>query len=178
MVQEELPYGLGRSTSIQAKAFSDVVKAQAKSRKSDKPEDPTIDSDICSNDDSDLRSWSSGESVHDDAVGDEDQPALPEVTEAWNSIGLKCWEVALKGARAACEICGTKIKADEMRLDYRYLVTNSLRDQKRVHPGCVQQLPRATRARDIIAVQSWLAKEPLSLEAKFMLEDVLFALRK
>jgi hypothetical protein len=112
------------------------------------------------------------------AAGDEeDAEAEPEpeaeAPEPWNAIGIKCWDLSGKGGRAKCCICGDAFPSDSTRLDFRFKMSNSLRDQKRLHPRCVNSLPRDSRARDIKVVQGWLVDHETPAEVKVELRLAL-----
>ena len=81
--------------------------------------------------------------------------------EAGNAVGLKMWEMPPKRSSAKCFGCNANTVAGEVRFEYRFKQSTSLRDQKRLHSRCVRSMPVATRARDVRVLQRWLADPTL-----------------
>ena len=116
-----------------------------------------------------------------DSAGDEETEvvATDDVEpEPWNATGIKCWEFAGKGGKAKCTICDEKFPEGSIRLDYRFKVSTSLRDQQRFHPGCAASLPTGTRDRDTKLVRRWLRDPEVPDAAKVELTKVLGFLRE
>jgi hypothetical protein len=93
--------------------------------------------------------------------------------EPWNAAGIKSWELVPPRGTAKCFICMARMMPGTFRLDYRFRVSNDLRDQKRLHPECASTLPDATRARDKDFLESRLAKPHLPDDVRAMLVHVL-----
>ena len=79
--------------------------------------------------------------------------------EPWNAMGIKDHHVVVPADRARCNECGQKIVPGSVRFDYRYKVTNSLSDQKRIRSTCVGRLPASARVRDRAQLKRWLRAE-------------------
>ena len=121
----------------------------------------------------------SSESSSESAVVEppEDDHVEVVVEEAWNCLGLKDYDLPKPLQRAACEICGKVVK-DRLRMEYRFRVSNSMRDQKRVHIDCLSQLPMETRERDVRQVRRWMSTAGVSIEVHLHLTDALAELNK
>jgi hypothetical protein len=84
-----------------------------------------------------------------EAAADSDDDGV--IDEPWNAVGIKSWEhIPIRG-NAKCCLCSAPFKSSDsgIRLDFRFKVNNSLRDQKRFHPACSDKLPTERRDRDI-----------------------------
>ena len=63
-------------------------------------------------------------------------------------VGLRDCDIALSN-RSMCVVCHTRIAKDSIWLSYRFRATLSIKDERRVHPGCCKGLPKASLAFDI-----------------------------
>lgn len=89
--------------------------------------------------------------------------------------GLQSYEMATAADRAACFVCGLSTKSS-WRFEYRFKVSSSLRDQKRVHAECIgHQKLEATRETDRQLVRVLHAQATVA-EHKHMLARVCFVM--
>ena len=93
--------------------------------------------------------------------------------ESWNSKGIKSMEVTPAKARALCGECKRKIDPGTVRFDYRYRVSDTLGDQKRIHASCVRSLPADTRVRDRAQLKRWLRAGDLPHDVAAAVESAL-----
>ena len=99
--------------------------------------------------------------------------------EPWNATGVKSYDhaPARRNRKMICLVCEQGFEPGELRMDYRSRVSNSLRDQRRFHPRCIDRLPEYnTKKRDILVFKSWL-REELSASDKATMETALAALQ-
>ena len=99
--------------------------------------------------------------------------------EPWNAIGLKAWDhaPARRNTKAVCLVCEGCFEPGELRMDYRTKISNSLRDQRRFHPRCINRIPDATRKRDLKVLQSWLKAAGLSAKDTEIMQEAMAALK-
>jgi hypothetical protein len=112
-----------------------------------------------------------------DGAGSESEYDL--TAEPWNAIGVKSYDhaPARRNKNMVCLVCEQCFEPGELRMDSRSRVSNSLRDQKRFHPRCIDRLPEYnTKKRDILVLKSWL-REELSASNKATMETALAALQ-
>ena len=108
-------------------------------------------------------------------AADSDDADGVDASEPWNAAGIQNWELVPAGGRAKCCFCNGPFKpADSgIRLDYRFKVSNSLRDQNRFHSACASNLPEGTRARDIRVFKRWLKDPAIEEAVKLQLRECL-----
>jgi hypothetical protein len=133
----------------------------------------------------DVPSCNDGELVNDDDIvpacaSDADDEQVESQSddhgladEPWNSKGIKDKDVAPKAARAKCEVCKERIMPGELRFDYRYKISDTLGDQKRIHARCCNRLPAETRLRDIAQLKRWLRDGDLAHDVAAAVESAL-----
>ena len=169
-----------------AASSSDCKKAKGEPLKKDKivhHKSRKIGSDDSDDGSSDCgRSWSSdscgqeqpgdAEPEHDHDV-DADGPPLAE----WNDIGLKCFEIP-KVSKSKCAMCDCLCKSGDVRFDYRWKKTNSLRDQTRIHPSCLVRCPAVTRDHDVQLLRYWIRDPSVEQQVKIAARHALAALRE
>ena len=162
---DSLPFGLGRpeksSKRKPAGPFQDPVPSDANT-----DHDHNVDAPSCNDAVASDEQVADDESAAADDVDDYEPSGGSDSdgggvdildAEPWNAAGLKVVEIAPPAARAACEFCKIKIKGGNVRFDYRFMVSNNLKDQKRICSSCVHRVPAETRARDILQCRRWLA---------------------
>jgi len=199
---DELPFGLGKRSKTREGA-STVTASASKPKPTPhmhtSGDDSHLDSDA-DNSDRDLDDMSHRSHISDndcdpeDAVDDQSAidagpgPASsadsvdpveepPPVDEPWNCCGIKCWDIAGSGRRAACAICESPIVPGCYRLDYRFKQSKTLGDQRRLHPECSAGLPVSTRERDLKFLQHSISLESTSDSDRAMLRSVAALLR-
>ena len=179
-----LPFGLGRGEPEPAQQLDAKAKDSDMGSDSLGPEsasDLDLDGDIESEAEAPIRA-DPGPPDQLDAAGDSDGAHSSDhdlAPEDWNCAGIKTFETAPALSRAKCCSCGTKIAAGTVRIDYRFVQSTSLGDQKRCHTNaeCIKKLPVATRSRDVKIVKQWL-REPLEPVVEASLRVVLDELSK
>ena len=180
---DELPFGIGsnptdrfagkRKTPSSAKAKAGAASSSSKAAKTcgvSKSKKSKLDDDSDAGCNSSIdsvhseRSWSSDtgdeQPIDSDSDAVDEPPKLPK-TE-WNDTGIKCWELCGPKSKPTCEVCSHVCKAGTIRFDYRYKKSDSLRDQKRIHPECVLGLPKDTRHHDMQLLLYWSKNSALS----------------
>lgn len=91
------------------------------------------------------------------------------------SVGIKRIERAPTG-RAVCFCCKQKVNKGEFRFEYRVRASSSLSDERRVHAACVRQLPVASRAVDISALEHMIQAQSLPDEELSVAREALASL--
>ena len=161
---DSLPFGLGqgsekRSKRTPAGPFQDPVPSDAATDDSHINVDAPSCNDAVASDEpvaaDDRDSAADNADDYEPSGGSDGVDVLD--AEPWNATGLKVVEIAPRLARAACHFCSVKIKSGNVRFDYRFAISNNLKDQKRVCSSCVKNVPADTRARDILQCRRWLA---------------------
>jgi hypothetical protein len=75
-----------------------------------------------------------------------------------------------------CPVCKTSIAKGQYRIDFRFVQSKVLGDQKRVHPECTPKLPQESRPRDIKFLRKAILDENNSIADRAMLHRVLTAM--
>ena len=82
-----------------------------------------------------------------------------DVPDVDDGIGLRAFDKAASNM-AECLVCKSKVMKNTWRFEWRTKKSSSLRDQKKLHVECLQEL--TVREQDIKKVRAWRS----SLEAE------------
>ena len=174
--EDALPFGL--TLGPVAKRISSSVAPERSGGAGIAPGDALESDEDSARDLEVARSWSSeaGSEPEDSIVAESSAHSDAVEDEPWNAMGVKAWDIAPPRARVLCCVCNLKIVAGLVRIDYRFRVSNDLRDQRRCHAGCVGTVSIETRNRDGRVVRQWLRDDALEPRVGEGLEEASYAL--